>query len=204
MNDLHKALGDISNIRRQMARTTEFRGYGPVTLAATGCFAVFAACAQSVWIPVAALHRSVYLFIWVSTAVLSSGLIAAHTHTRAHRIHSGVADEMIRMAIEQFLPSVAAGALITVAVVRFVPDSLWMLPGLWQVVFSLGVFSSCRFLPQPIIWAGAWYLITGLTCIALAGERALSPWAMGIPFGAGQLFVAAILYVTSKESPDED
>ena len=32
MNDLHKAIGDISSIRRQMARSTEFRGYGPATL----------------------------------------------------------------------------------------------------------------------------------------------------------------------------
>ena len=34
MNDLYKALGDISSIRKQMANATEFRGYGPATLAA--------------------------------------------------------------------------------------------------------------------------------------------------------------------------
>ena len=77
--------------------------------------------------------------------------------------------------------------------VRYVPAALWMLPGLWQIIFSLGVFSSCRFLPRPMVAAGAWYLLTGLTCIALADNRALSPWAMGIPFGVGQLLVAAIL-----------
>jgi len=203
MSDLQKALGDISSIRRQMALATEFRGYGPVTLAATGFFAVLAASAQSVWIPIPARHTAAYLFIWVSTAVLSSGIIAIHTHTRAHRLHSGLADEMIRMAIEQFLPSVAAGALVTISIARFVPESLWMLPGLWQIVFSLGVFSSCRFLPRPIMWASAWYLVTGLTCIALAGDRALSPWAMGVPFGTGQLLVASILYRTAKETPDE-
>jgi hypothetical protein len=42
MSDLHKALGDISSIRRQMAQSTEFRGYGPATLAATGAIAVLA------------------------------------------------------------------------------------------------------------------------------------------------------------------
>ena len=35
MNDLNRALGDIDSIRRQMARTTEFRGYGPTTLASS-------------------------------------------------------------------------------------------------------------------------------------------------------------------------
>ncbi len=32
MNDLYQALGDISSIRKQVAATTEFRGYGPATL----------------------------------------------------------------------------------------------------------------------------------------------------------------------------
>ena len=51
MNDLNKALGDISSIRRQMARSTEFRGYGPATLAATGVIAVVAAGVQALWLP---------------------------------------------------------------------------------------------------------------------------------------------------------
>ena len=99
---------------------------------------------------------------------------------------------MIRMAVEQFLPSAITGFFLTIVLVRFVPTAQWMLPGLWQIIFSLGVFSSCRFLPRPMLAAGAWYLLTGLTCLALDGNRALSPWAMGIPFGAGQLLVARI------------
>ncbi len=39
--------------------------------------------------------------------------------------------------------------LITIVLVRYVPAALWMIPGIWQVIFSLGVFSSCRFLPRP-------------------------------------------------------
>jgi hypothetical protein len=145
-----------------------------------------------------------YLSIWIGTAVLSAALIGAQMHTRTRRVHSGMADEMIRMAVEQFLPSVGAGALVTLVLARYVPAALWMLPGLWQVVFSLGVFSSCRFLPRPVVAVGAWYLMTGLSCIALADSRALSPWAMGIPYGAGQLLVAAILFFTAKETSDEN
>ena len=40
-----------------------------------------------------------------------------------------------------------------------------MLPGMWQIIFSLGVFSSCRFLPRPMIAAGLWYLLTGLVAL---------------------------------------
>ena len=204
MDDLHKALGDISSIRRQVAHTTQFRGYGPATLAATGFFAAAAAVAQSLWIPSPSTHISRYLALWIGTAVLSATLIGAHTVTRAHRIHSGMADEMIHMAVEQFLPSVGAGALMTLILVRSVPDAAWMLPGLWQIVFSLGVFSSCRFLPRPMIFAGAWYLLTGLTCLALADNRALSPWSMGAPYAIGQLLVAGILLFRSQEAGDDD
>ena len=51
--------------------------------------------------------------------------------------------------------------------------------------------------------AGVWYLTTGLGCLALGEARALSPWAMGIPFAAGQLLVAGVLYFNGRESGDE-
>jgi hypothetical protein len=204
MNDLHKALGDISSIRRQMARSTEFRGYGPMTLAVTGATAIAAAGAQAFWLPEPTKNIPGYLAIWISTAVLSAALIGTEMHARTRRIHSGMADEMIRMAVEQFLPSAAVGALMTPVLVLYAPAALWMLPGLWQVIFSLGVFSSCRFLPRPMVAAGVWYLFTGLFCITLADVRAFSPWAMGIPYGGGQLLVAAILLFTSREAEDEN
>lgn len=203
MNELNKALGDISSIRRQMARSTEFRGYGPATLATTGVFAIVAAFAQAIWLPHPASAITAYLGIWITTAILSAALIATQMRARTRRIHSGMADEMIRMAVEQFLPSAGAGTLLTIVLVRFVPGALWMLPGMWQVIFSLGVFSSCRFLPRPMIAAGLWYLATGLFCISLADNRALSPWAMGVPYGLGQLLVAAILLFNSREGEDE-
>ena len=66
---------------------------------------------------------------------------------------------MILMAVEQFLPSVGAGALISIVLVRLVPANIWMLPGLWQITYSLGVFASCRFLPRP--HGGCGWLVSG-------------------------------------------
>ena len=171
MNDLNKALSDISNIRRQVAHSTEFRGYGPATLAGTGALAVAAAAAQALWLPDPASHVAAYLSIWIATAALSAVLIGTEMHARTQRIHSGMADEMIRMAVEQFLPAVGVGGLVTLVLVRFVPGAVWMIPGMWQVIFSLGVFSSCRFLPRAVAMAGAWYLLTGLTLMALADNQ---------------------------------
>jgi hypothetical protein len=203
MNDLYKALGDISSIRKQMANTTEFRGYGPATLAATGVFAILAAATQALWLPDPANHIPAYLAIWISTAVLCAFLTGIQMYTRTRRIHSGLSNEMLRMAVEQFLPSAGTGFLVTIVLVHYVPHAVWMIPGLWQVIFGLGIFSSCRFLPRPMIVAGAWYLLTGLSCLAMGGIRSLSPWTMGISYGVGQILVAAILLTSTSEGGDE-
>jgi hypothetical protein len=51
MQDLDKALSDISAMRTQIARGTEFRGYGPVTVAATAVRALAAGAAQAWLVP---------------------------------------------------------------------------------------------------------------------------------------------------------
>lgn len=203
MTDLQKAIGDISSIRRQMARTTEFHGYGPATLACTGAVAIVGAGVQARWVPEPANQISMYLAIWTVAAIISAVLAGVQMYTRARRIHSALSDEMIHMAVEQFIPSLGAGALVTIILVRVAPANAWMIPGIWQVLFSLGIFASFRFLPRPIIAAAVWYLLTGLACLSLGDTRALSPWAMGIPYGVGQLLVAGILLVTTREDGDE-
>lgn len=198
MQDLHKALGDIESIRRQVARSAEFRGYGPATVAGTAAMAVAAAALQWRLVPDPAQHVTQYLILWFATAALAASLAGAQMYTRSRRLHSGLSDEMIQMAVEQFLPSVGASLLLTFVLVRFVSSSIWMLPGMWQIVFSLGIFASCRFLPRAMLGAGAWYLLTGLACIAQGDTRALSPWAMGVPFTVGQLVVASVLYFAAE------
>jgi fumarate reductase subunit D len=205
MKDLDKALADITAIRSQMARGTEFRGYGPITVAATGLLAMLAAGIQALWLPDPASNVVAYLALWVATAAVSVALIGVEMVARTRRIHSGLADEMIHAATEQFIPAGVAGMLITVVLYRFAPESLWMLPGLWQIVFSLGLFASCRSLPRPMFAAGVWYLGAGLATLAFAnGEQAFSPYAMAVPYGIGQIYIAAVLYRAVGDKDAED
>ena len=81
---------------------------------------------------------------------------------RARRVHDGLANEMVQSAAEQFLPALVVGSLLTAVVLRAAPKEAWMLPGLWQLLFSLGVFASCRFLPRLTFAVGIWYLICGI------------------------------------------
>lgn len=194
MTELRQALAEIRAIRTQVARGTQFRGYGPRSIAATGVLALGVAAVQARWFSDAGHAVSEFLAIWVATAAVCVFMSAWETVSRARRVHDGFAKEMTHAAVEQFLPAIVAGILLTVVLVRTTPQVTWMLPGLWELVFSLGVFASCRFLPRPMFGVGLWYLAAGLTCLAVeSSQQALSPWAMGIPFGVGQLLVAAVL-----------
>ena len=192
MKELQQALSEIQSIRCQVARGTEFRGYGPASIAVSGILALLVAAAQARWM--VNTDIAVWLGVWAGTAAVSVLLTGIETFVRARRVHVGFAREMVQCAVEQFLPAVMVGFLLTVVMVRVAAQDCWMLPGLWQLIFSLGVFASCRFLPRQMFVVGVWYLAAGLFCLAAGSvARTLLPWAMGIPFGIGQLLVAAVL-----------
>jgi hypothetical protein len=194
MKDLERALADITAIRSQMARGTQFRGYGPVTVAATGVLALLAATLQALYLPGPAQDVLGYLALWVGMAIIAVVLTAAEMVARTRRVHGGLADEMLVQAAEQYIPAGVAGTLTTVVFYRYTPQALPLLPGLWQIFFSLGVFASCRSLPRGIFAVGIWYLAAGLAALALSSAAPLSPLAMAVPFGVGQLLMAFVLY----------
>lgn len=203
MTDLDKALGDIRALRRHVAGTSEFRGYGPWTLWTTAAFALLAGVAQALWVPHPARHPLQYFAVWSATAALSVGLVALQALTRAHRMHSAMAGEMIRMAAEQFVPAFSAGILLTLVFLWKRPEISWLLPALWQIVYGLGIFASCRFLPKPMRAAGVWYVLMGILTICLGEYRALKPSVMGASFAIGQSIIGLVLYLHANESPDE-
>jgi hypothetical protein len=204
MTDLSQALAEISAIRAQVARDTQFRGYGPASIAVSGVLALLVAAAQTYWWREIGGEAIRFLAVWAGTAVVAVTLTAGETIIRARRVHSGFASAMIQAAVEQFFPALIVGALLTAVLLRAAPQQLWMLPGLWELIFSLGVFASCRFLPRQMFAVGVWYLACGLTCLmAASGAKSLSPWEMGIPFGVGQLLVAVVLQYCFEESVEE-
>jgi hypothetical protein len=202
MKELQQALSEIHSIRTQVARGTEFRGYGPASIAASGVLALLVAALQAQWMPRPAQADLLLWFaVWAGTAAVAVLLTGVETYARARRVHVGFAKEMVQSAVVQFLPAVMVGFLLAAVILGTATEESWMLPGLWELIFSLGVFASCRFLPSQMFAVGVWYLVAGLCCLAVeSAARTLSPWAMGIPFGVGQLLVAAVLQFGYGES----
>jgi hypothetical protein len=195
--ELRDALTQITEIRLQLARTEIFRGYRAMPVAFSGAVAVLAAVIQTATISDPAVQLGPYLVLWIGAAVVSGLAAGLEMMIRARNSASPMTRELTWLALEQFCPCLIGGALVTVVLVRARPESLWMLPGLWQIFYSLGIFASCRLLPRPTFWVAVFYLGTGLVVLAMPhAEAALSPWAMGLPFGAGQMLAAAVLYCT--------
>ncbi|MDD1531083.1 hypothetical protein C7U92_11750 [Bradyrhizobium sp. WBOS7] len=205
MRDLDKALADIVAIRSQIAAGTAFRGYGPATMAATGAVALITAVLQF-WLLGDPTAEPLGFFAgWFVAAALSVLMIGIEMRARSRRHHSGLADAMIHQAVEQFLPAGVAGVLLAVVMWKFAAETLWLLPGLWQILVSIGIFASVRSLPRPVALAGAWYFVSGFSVVVIASQtHTLSPWTMGLPFLIGQSLMAAILHVASGDHDVED
>jgi len=193
--ELRDALAQISEIRQQVARGETFRGYRALPLAFSGALALVGGVIQSTCIVEPTRDLRAYFTLWIGLALFSLLATGWELAARWRRCCSLLEREKIVLAVTQFLPCLVAGTLLWIVLARFAPESVWMLPGLWCILFGLGIFASWRFLPPAILWSGVFYLVAGFLCLAWAQrEAALSPWAMALPFGVGQLLTAAILY----------
>ena len=198
---LDDALDQIADIRRRMTGATLFRGYRSATALFSSGVAVAASTAQAVWLPRPDQHPMAYLDLWCAAACVCTAVTAVGVWRC--RSASPVQRELAWSAVAQLLPCLIVGGLLTYVLFAVAPAALWMLPGLWAILFGLGILASRPLLPQPVEWVGLFYLLAGLASVAWsAGHAPFSPWVMGLPFGVGQLAGAAVLYWTLERETD--
>ncbi len=195
--ELRDALVQIAEIRQQMAEGDVSRSYRSAPVAFSGAVALVAALVQPLVVADPAQHVELYLVLWISAAGLSMSAVAIEMTWRLNLVRDRTHFVVARLAVEQFLPPIMAGALVTTVIARYLPEHSSLLPGLWLLFFGLGIFASARLLPKPIFLIGAFYFVCGVVVLLLSGGSfSLSPWCMGLPFGVGQLMAAGILYWT--------
>lgn len=194
--ELRDALDQIHDIRCQIARTLTFRGYRSASTAFTALVAVCAAVVQTLIAGDGEVSLHQYLKIWFGAAVVSLIVVGIEMAVRCIRSRHPLQRELSLAAVEQFLPCIVAGVLLTYVIVQFADDFAWAMPGLWMVLFSLGVFASRRLLSRPVVFVAAFYLLAGLLVLTMRRGLQLQPWVMGSVFGLGQIAAAAVLYWT--------
>jgi hypothetical protein len=205
--ELRDALDQISEIRERMARGQVFRGYRAVSTLFTAVVAVLASAAQAAWVRNPGRDVDDYLWLWCGAAVLSLLVVGGEMAIRAVRSGSPLHRQMTMLAVDQFVPCLVAGALVTYAIGKFAGEIVWIMPGLWAVLFSLGVFASRRFLPRGVGIVAGYYLLAGLVCLAVGGRHGSStlwPWTMAIVFGIGQTLAAGVLWWTLERNHGRD
>ena len=199
--ELREALDSIATIRRRMAETEVFRGYRALPVAFSAVVALTAGFLQPAVLPQPDQNVSGYIVLWSMVAFLSIAAAGMAMFLRDRMAGVSSTREVTWLAANQFAPCLVAAVAVTGVIVRLAPEAAWLLPGRWQVFFSQGVFASCRLLPRPAFAVAGFYLVAGVLTLALArGPDALSPWAMAVPFGLGQLFAAAVLYWTLERT----
>lgn len=201
MSDVEHALSQLADIRTQMAASARFRGMAPEAVAGTGILALVAAFLQKGWPEQFPGDPVSFTLFWVMVSAIAASAIAIEAFGRAHRLHGGMAERMMRSTLRLFVPFGVVGGLLTFVLLRTAPDVCWLLPGLWQMLIALlGFAAAVTNLPRVVAWGAAWYLLCATAVLMLAGQDHMAtPWMMGLPFGMGQLLMAGLLHRASGD-----
>ena len=94
------------------------------------------------------------------------------------------------------LPAIAAGGVITAALVRHGLFSL--LPGMWCATYALGLFASRALVPQGVVYVAVAFGVAATVLLLGPGQNALAWWVMPTVFGVGQIAIGAIVLADRK------
>jgi hypothetical protein len=191
----------LSHIYDHVARNEVYRGYRSVPVAITGLMAFLAAALQPLLIGSPA--PSTFLLYWTIVAIVSISMTGVPVYLRYRRADTRIEHRRTEKTVGQLLPAIIAGALLTFSMYRAAPASTHLLPGLWSILFGLGLYASRPFLPASTKWVALFYLAAGVVLIWYAPHLQFSPWGMGFTFGAGQLTSAFVLHSNMERDHDE-
>ena len=221
--EINKALDQISEIHGHLAKSHVYRGYRAVPVALSGVLALVAAAVQTRMIGNESPHHFVLYRMAVgliSSATAAGGIV--YSYLREER---QFARRRTRATVGQLLPCLVAGFGVAVLLLRPGSGTIAYIPGMWAVLFSLGIFASRPYLPRITGWVALYYLAAGALLLAMAGEpttlsgwgtsftvgfgrtaagyaRSLSPWGMGLTFGVGQILAGIVLYWDLERNGD--
>jgi len=192
--DIEEALSRISEIHSHLGKAEVYRGYRAVPVALSGALALSAAAEQARLLGGQPTARAFVLY-WTVVAGLGLATAGGGIAWKYLARSDQAARRKTRIAVGQFLPCIAAGIFLTAAASLAGPNLIAFLPGLWALLFGLGVFSSRPYLPRLTGFVGLFYLGAGAVLLALAPrESGLSPWGIGLTFGIGQVLSGIVLY----------
>jgi hypothetical protein len=179
-----RAIADLSFIRKTMegaAAFTDVSGRGLVAVGITAIAAAFIAHAQP--------NGARWLAVWIAEAAVAAVLSLAMTW---HKMRQRQADaSMMSVPARKFLlgfwPAIIAGAVLTAAIVEPVmlssppATSIGILPGMWALLYGVGVITAGAFSVRAVPLMGVLFLALG--AVALFAPTLDGDLMLGAGFG---------------------
>ena len=194
---VREALDRLEQIHDQLARSEVYRGFRVPAVAAVGALAFVAAAVQPA-VPEASAGTG-FVWFWVAVAV-AGGLLGSAAAVHAYLVREDeFARRRTRQVLAQFSPCLVVGAAVTLGLARD-PQLVALLPGLWAVVFGLGIIATRPHMPRGMGLVGLAYVTAGAALLlrVMPGD-APSGWAVGGVFGLGHLLTALVLWRAKEE-----
>lgn len=197
--DATRALDQIAEIHRQMAKGEVYRGYRSLPVAMSGLVGVIGAALQPATL--AAGDPMGYLLYWAAIAAAAALVGSSEILYNYAAKEDATGRRQTRRVAGQFLPALAGGAAVAVCFAHLSPTLVALLPGVWAICFGIGIFACRPYLPRASGWIGLFYCASGVTQLWFGRDLApLNGWWLGGTFGAGQLLAAAVLWWNLERS----
>jgi uncharacterized membrane protein YhaH (DUF805 family) len=198
--EVRQALADLAEVRGRLATIQRFDGYSGNAAVASGLVAVVAGAVQYVFAPQPGnqTERLTYLWIWLAclgiALAINYGAIVAW---RSRHPDPQAAAQMRTVGVT-ILPAIAAGGVITLALV--LRGYFDLLPGMWAATYALGLFASRSMVPRPVVLVAIAFGAAATALLLLPNIDPLAWWIMPAAFGLGQIAIGAIV----KANPDHE
>ena len=172
--NIHRALSDIAEIRAQLDRTETYRGFRSVATGISVLIVAVGVWFESFWVDPSAVQVDRYLTIWIGVAIVSAlaGLIEMLIRSRVSG--NRLVGKMHWALARQIAPCFLVGIAVTFLIGAHAYEQsgsvdgeltkgagmIWALPGLWTMIYSLGVFNCRSHLPTQALGVAIYLLLS--------------------------------------------
>ena len=178
------AIDNLRSIRDTMERAASFTavpGWGGLLM---GCTAIVAALAAS-----RQRSENAWLLTWLieGLVAIAIGFVAVRRKMRA--AHLALQSGPARKFLFSFLPPIAAGALLTAALIGAGYTNA--IPGVWLILYGTGIVTGGAFSIRVVPVMGACFMAEG--ALALFAPARFGDLLLGLGFGGLHIIFGAII-----------
>ena len=179
-----RAMDNLRYIRETMERATPFTGIsgrGEMTIGATALITTVIAARQPSF--------KLWVYTWLAEGLISSLIAGWSMDRKARATQTSLFSGSGRKALYSLAPSLIAGGLLTLVLVR--AGAFTAIPGMWLLLYGTGVITGGMFSVRAVPAMGICFMALG--ALALFSPTAWTNWFMAVGFGGLHLLFGAII-----------